>query len=202
VIPGFYLFPENKIIKEVKKMDVKKITNVGVLSALSFILMLTVRFPLFLPFLIYEPGDIPILIIAFLYGPVPALIATAILSIFMALFTGLGGAFGAFMHMLATGVFAGLAGYIYKKYHNRKGAVIGLITGSVVMTIVMVFANISLNTVFYGIPREQTIKMLLPGIIPFNLMKGLINSGITIFVYKKIANFLREKGLLTKTENI
>ena len=182
-------------------MDVKKITNVGVLSALSFILMITVKFPLFLPFLIYEPGDIPILIISFLYGPIPALISTAILSIFMALFTGLGGPFGAVMHMLATGVFVGVAGYIYKKHHTRKGAVIGLLTGSLAMTVVMAGANVLLNPIFYGIPREQTIQMLLPGIIPFNITKALINSGITVFVYKRIAEFLRENGLLASTEN-
>lgn len=183
-------------------MDIKKITNIGVMSALSFVLMLTVRFPMFLPFLIYEPGDIPILIIAFLYGPVPALVSTAILSIFMALFTGLGGAFGAFMHFIATGALVGAAGYIYKKYHTRKGAVIGLIVGSLAMTSLMAVTNITFNPIFYGIPRETVIDMLLPGIIPFNLSKALINSGITIFVYKKIAVFLREKGLLTSMEKI
>ena len=181
-------------------MDIKKITNIGVMSALSFILMLTVRFPLFLPFLIYEPGDIPILIISFLYGPLPALIATAILSIFMALFTGLGGAFGAFMHFIATGTLVATAGFIYKKYHSRKGAVVSLLIGSLSMTALMAVANILLNPIFYGIPHEQTMKMLLPGIIPFNLTKALINSGITVFVYKKIADFLREKGLLNSIE--
>ena len=183
-------------------MDIKKVSNIGVMSALSFVLMLTVRFPLFLPFLIYEPGDIPILIIAFLYGPIPALISTAILSIFMALFTGLGGAFGAFMHFIATGTLVGLAGYIYRKYHSKKGAIIALVAGSLAMTIVMVGANIIFNPIFYGIPREKTIEMLLPGIIPFNLSKAFINSGITVFVYKKIAEFLRKKGLLTSLENV
>ncbi len=188
--------------KGVKTMDTKKMTNIGVLSALSFILMLTVRFPLFLPFLIYEPGDIPILIITFLYGPLPALGATFFLSILMALFTGLGGPFGAFMHFLATGVLVGVAGYIYKKYHTRKGAMIGLIAGSLAMTGTMACANVLLNPIFYGIPYEKTINMLLPGIIPFNITKAFINSGLTIFVYKKLANFLRKKGLLTSMENV
>ena len=44
-------------------MDTKKITTTSVLAAFSLVLMLIIRFPLFLPFLIYEPGDIPILII-------------------------------------------------------------------------------------------------------------------------------------------
>ncbi len=181
-------------------MDIKKITNIGVLIGLSLILMLTIRFPLFLPFLIYEPGDIPILIIAFLYGPMPALSATFILSILMAALTGLGGPFGAFMHFLATGVLVGVAGYIYKKYHTKKGAVLGLAAGSLAMTVIMAGANVLLNPIFYGIPYERTINMLLPGIIPFNLTKAIINSVLTVLVYKKIAEFLRSKGLLTSLE--
>lgn len=181
-------------------MDVKKITNIGVLIGLSLILMLIIRFPLFLPFLIYEPGDIPILIIAFLYGPMPALGATFILSVLMAALTGLGGPFGAFMHFLATGVLVGAAGYIYKKYHTKKGALLGLAAGSIAMTGVMAVANVLLNPIFYGIPYEQTVNMLLPGIIPFNLTKAIINSLLTVLVYKKIADFLRSKGLLTSLE--
>jgi len=182
-------------------MDIKKITNIGVLIGLSLILMLTIRFPLFLPFLIYEPGDIPILIIAFLYGPMPALGATFVLSVLMAALTGLGGPFGAFMHFLATGVLVGVSGYIYKQYHTKKGAIIGLIFGSIAMTAVMAGANILLNPIFYGIPYEQTISMLLPGIIPFNITKAAFNSILTVLVYKKIANFLRRKGLLTSLDN-
>ena len=183
------------------KMDTKKLVNVAVLMSLSFILMITIKFPMFLPFLIYEPGDIPLLIITFLYGPIPAIAATFLLSIFMAVFTGLGGPFGAFMHFLATGVMVGVAGYIYRRYHTRRGAVIGLALASISMTVVMSIANVLLNPIFYGIPYEKTISMLLPGIIPFNLTKAFLNSGLTVFVYKKLANYLREKGLLTSMEN-
>jgi len=52
------------------------------------------------------------------------------------------------------------------------------------------------NPIFYGIPREQVLQMMLPGILPFNLTKAVINSIITVLVYKKLANFLRRKGLL------
>src|SRR6056297_3038062 len=177
-------------------MDTKKITTTSVLAAFSLVLMLIIRFPLFLPFVICEPGDIPILIISFLFGPGAAVGATFILSILMAVFTGLGGPFGAFMHFLATGVFAGTAGFFYKQHHNKVGAVKGLAIGSIAMTAVMAGANLFLNPIFYGIPREQVRQMMLPGILPFNLTKAVINSIITVLVYKKMANFLRTNGLL------
>ncbi len=183
------------------QINIKKLVNIAVLMSLSFILMILIKFPMFLPFLIYEPGDIPLLIITFLYGPLPAIGATFILSVFMAIFTGLGGPFGAFMHFLATGVMVGVAGFIYRKFHTRKGAVIGLSFASIAMTVVMGFANVLLNPIFYGIPYEQTIQMLLPGIIPFNFTKAFLNSGLTVLVYKKLAIFLRENNLLTSLKN-
>jgi len=181
-------------------MDTRKITNVSLLTGISLFLMMTVRFPLFQPFLIYEPGDLPILMISFLYGPATGLSATLLLSILMALFTGLGGPFGAFMHFLATGILVGVAGHIYQKKHTLKGAIVGLIFGSVMMTAIMSLANYTLNPIFYGIPREAISKIMLPAIVPFNIVKGLINSGLTLLVYKKLADFLRERGLLHSSE--
>ncbi len=180
-------------------MDTKKITNIALLMALSLILMVTISIPLFQPFLIYEPGDVPILIITFLYGPTSALGATFILAVLMALFTGLGGPFGAVMHFLATGTLVGIAGYIYQQRHDLKGALLGLSIGSLAMTGVMSIANVILNPIFYGIPSQKVIKLLLPAIIPFNLIKSFGNSGITFLVYKKLANFLRKRGLLYST---
>ncbi|MBM7624481.1 ECF transporter S component [Sporohalobacter salinus] len=177
-------------------MDIKKTTNIALLVALSLILMVTISVPLFQPFLIYEPGDVPILIITFLYGPISALGATFLLSVLMALFTGLGGPFGAIMHFLATGVLVSIAGYIYQRNHTLRGAVYGLICGSIAMTGVMAIANLILNPIFYGIPFQKVRDLLLPAIIPFNIVKSCANSGITVIIYKKLADFLRDEGLI------
>ncbi len=184
-------------------MDLKKVTNIGILSALSLLMMIFIKFPIIpaAPFLLYEPGDLPILIIGFIYGPIAGITASLLLSILMAVFVGLGGPFGAFMHFLATGTLVATASYIYKKRHNQKGAIIGLLAGSIVMTVIMVIANIILNPIFYGIPQEEVLKLLVPAIIPFNIMKAFINSGLTLLVYKRLANFLRERGLMYSSVN-
>jgi riboflavin transporter len=183
-------------------MDVKRLTNIGVLMALSLVMMILIKFPIIpaMPFLLYEPGDIPILIISFLYGPVSGIVSTLVLSVLMALITGLGGPYGALMHFLATGTFVGIAGYIYSVKHTRNGAIMGLIGGSLAMTGIMIPANLIITPIYLGASYQQVLKLLVPGIIPFNLAKSLINSGLTILVYKKLANFLREKGLIKSTE--
>ena len=35
-------------------------------------------------------------------------------------------------------------------------------------------------------PRAAVVALLLPGIIPFNILKAGLNAGITLFVYKSV----------------
>ena len=54
----------------------------------------------------------------------------------------------------------------------------------------MVIANLLVTPLYLGVTREMVIGMLLPAIIPFNLLKGAINGIITFLLYKKVSNFL------------
>jgi len=167
----------------------------GVLTALSLIMVIFLRIPLFLDYLIYEPGDIPLLIIGFMYGPAYGLVSTFIVAVLMAASTGLGGPFGAAMHFLASGILVGAAALIYRRWHTLRGAIAALVVGTILMTAIMPFANWLLTPVFYGIPREVVTKALLPGIIPFNFVKAAANSILTFLLYKRVANFIRGKGI-------
>ena len=100
------------------------------------------------------------------------------------------------MHMIATGSFAIVAGNIYRHNKTRKGAALSLCIGTLTMTIVMVFLNLLLTPIFMNTPREAVIEMIVPIIIPFNLLKAGINSIITMLVYKSISNLVhRRMGL-------
>ena len=86
----------------------KKIAIMGVMTAISIILIYIIRFPIIpaAPFLEYEPGDIPIYIIAFLYGPLSGLVITIIASLIQGITVSAGsGIIGIIMHIYATGTF-------------------------------------------------------------------------------------------------
>lgn len=55
-----------------RKQNVRKLTALGMLGAISLILVATVHFPIIpaAPFLEYDPADVPILIGTFAFGPV------------------------------------------------------------------------------------------------------------------------------------
>ncbi len=176
------------------KFNANKLAKMGMLSALSIILMMLVRFPIIpaAPFLEYEPADVPILIGTFLYGPIEGLIITIVVSVIQALtVSSRSGWIGAVMHIVATGSFVIIAGWIYKRIHTLKGAIIALVAGSFSMTVVMVGLNLYVTPKFLNTPVEVVIGLLLPAIIPFNLIKSFGNSLIVMLVYKSIGRILK-----------
>ena len=186
------------------KFSVNQMVKIGVLSALSLVLMFLIRFPLIpaAPFLEYEPADVPILIGTFLYGPVTGLIMTAIVSLIQAMTVSAGsGWIGAVMHMAATGALVLIAGLVYKKLHTFRGAIIGLSSGIVAMTVVMTGLNLVFTPMFMGVPVEAVKAMLIPVIIPFNLLKGLMNSVLVCMVYKHVSRlFKAEQSIVIKAD--
>lgn len=104
-------------------MKIKILTNMAMLTALSLVLVLLINFPILpaVPFMKYDPADIPILIGSFLFGPIGGVILTAIVSVMQGLFiSGDGGIIGIIMHFLATGTFSFIAGYIYQRTRTKR----------------------------------------------------------------------------------
>jgi len=175
------------------KQKVKKICTMGVLSALSIVLMLLIRFPIIpaAPYLIYEPADVPIFIGTFLFGPLSGLLMTAVVSLIQATLLSTDGWVGFVMHVAATGSFVIVAGLIYKMKHNLKGAILALAAGTLTWTLVMIPVNLFIQPRFYGVPYDVVKSLLVPALIPFNLIKAGLNSILTAVVYKSISKLLR-----------
>ena len=174
----------------------RKLTTMAMLAALSIILVAVVHFPLFpaAPWMEYDPADIPIFICTFLYGPMAGLGLTLAVSILQGItVSASSGIIGIVMHFLATGSFAVLAGCIYQKYHSRGGALGAIVSGVIMMTAVMAICNLIFTPIFMGAPMEQVLELLVPVIIPFNLVKAGINGAITYLVYKPIARLVKRE---------
>ncbi len=171
--------------------QMKKLTRMGMLVAVSVVLVYVIHFPIIpaAPFLEYDPADIPVFIVTFMYGPLAGLAVTVVTSVIQGFTVSAGS--GIIMHILSTGSFVLVAGTIYQKNKTRKGAAIALVAGVITMTVVMVGCNLVFTPLFLGAPMEVVVAMLLPAIIPFNLIKASINAGITFILYKYISRILK-----------
>ena len=76
-----------------------------------------------------------------------------------------------------------------------------LVTGMLAMTSSMIVWNYFLTPIFYGMPRSEVAKMLLPIFLPFNIIKSGLNTAFTLIVYKPFVKALRRSGLLESVED-
>lgn len=171
-----------------------KLAKMGMLVAISVVLVYLVHFPIFpaAAFLEYDPADIPIFIGTFAFGPMAGLLLVIVTAVIQGTtVSAVSGIYGIIMHILATGSFVLVAGNLYKGKKNKKEAVIALVAGVITMTVVMVIANLIITPYFMGCP-VSVVKDLMVFIVGFNLIKAGVNSVITFFLYKRISGFLHK----------
>ena len=170
-----------------------RMAKMAMLAAISLVLMLLIRIPFPpAPFLVYDPADIPIIISAFAFGPLAGLGITFVVSFIQAFALAGDGLIGFFMHLAATGSFVLVAGLLYRKHKTKRMAIIALVSGIIVMSVTMVGWNLLITPIYMGIPREAVAAMILPIVLPFNLLKAGINSMICFLIYKPIAKYLHK----------
>jgi riboflavin transporter FmnP len=178
------------------------IATTGMLSAISAALMFF-EFPLpFLPpFLKLDLSDVPVLIGAFVLGPLPALAITLVKDLIHLLVTTSGGV-GELADFLVTGSLALSVGFIYMARKTILFSILGCLIGVFVMTIMGVVSNIYIILPFYEnfMPIDAILAMcakinpvitnvksyIIFGVVPFNLFKGILVAAIAIPVYKRL----------------
>lgn len=180
--------------------SVKKLTTLAMITAIAYVLVCTIRIPLVL-FLKYEPKDVVITIGGFLLGPMASLISSVVVSLIEMVTISDTGPIGAIMNFLSTCSFACLAAWVYRRKHTLKGAVTGLIFGSIVMTVLMLLWNYLITPLYMGVDRQTVSGLLLPAFLPFNLLKAGLNSAITLLLYKPLVTGLRKAGLITPSSS-
>ena len=186
------------------KMTTRQMVGMAMLAAISIAFVSVIHFPLFpaAAFLEYDPADIPILIGTFAYGPIAGFLLTVVVSLIQGTtVSAASGPIGIVMHIVATGSCTLISGTIYQKMKTKKGAAIALVVGVITMTLAMVLMNLIFNPLFMGEPIEAVIAMLVPIIIPFNLLKYSINCLITFLLYKSISHILKGVSEREKIKN-
>jgi len=175
--------------------NVKRITMIGMFSAIAFAIVVIARIPVVL-FLKYDPKDIIITLGGFIMGPLASFLISVIVSFIEMATISDTGIIGCIMNILSTCSFACVAAAIYRKKKTIYGAVAGLVAGCVAMVVVMLLWNYLLTPLYMKYPREAVVELLLPVFLPFNLLKGGLNAAFAFLLYKPIVTALRKSGII------
>ena len=178
-----------------KHEKIKRMALLGMLAALSYIVMVLVHIPV-VAFLKYEPKDVIITIAGFLCGPLAGAAISLVVSLLEMVTVSDTELIGCVMNVISTCSFACIAAAVYKKHRSQTGALVGLLAGSGAMIVVMLLWNWLLTPLYMGVPRSTVVQMLLPVFLPFNVLKAGLNSALTLLIYKPVSRGLRKARLL------
>ena len=191
----------------IKASKLRTITGVAVLSAIAFILAyFEFPVPLSPSFARMDISDLPALIGAFAYGPLAGVLIELVKNALQLTSTATAGV-GELANFIMGGVFVFVAGLIYRKNKNKKTALIACLIASLAMGIAAAVVNyfILLPAFEAFMPLSELIAsfgefmpfiktkldVVLFNALPFNLLKGLAISAVTMLIYKKLSPILK-----------
>lgn len=192
-------------------LTTRKIVVIGIFSAMSGVLM-SLSFPVpFAPsFYDIDFSELPALIGAFAYGPVAGVMIEFLKILVKLVFKPSSTAFvGELANFVTSCMLVLPASVIYLVRKTRRQAILGIVTGTLLMAVVgAVFNAVYLLPKFsqmFGLPLDAIIAMgaaihpsidsvaglVLLCVVPLNLLKGTLVSLVTMLVYKKLSPLLK-----------
>ncbi|PWG59807.1 ECF transporter S component [Bifidobacterium catulorum] len=138
------------------------------------------------PWLKYDPSGIVCLVAGFAFGPSTAAIVS-VLGFTPHLFADPWGTLMAIGVSLALSVPAAL---VYRRWRSRRGAVSGILLGAAVALAVAVLGNLAITPIYAHMTVAQVAAMIVPVLLPFNLLKFAIHGVVTFLVYKPVSTLL------------
>ncbi len=204
---------EKYVVKDRKAFSsTHYLTYTAIFASLAGVLMF-LEIPLFFAPSFYkiDLSEIPILVCTFYLGPVAGVAAELVKIMVKLLLKGTSTAFvGDFANFVVGCSFVLPASIIYHARPGKRSALVGMVAGTLVMTVFgSAFNAIYLLPKFaalYGMPMEAIIGMgtkinpritsvgtlVLFAVVPFNLLKGVIDSALTFLLYKRISPILHK----------
>jgi riboflavin transporter FmnP len=171
------------------RIGTRQLVTMAMLSAIGIVLAIVLQFPLIpsAAFLKYDPADIPILIGGLIFGPGAGLIMTFIVAGLQELLAGSTGLIGFGMHFAATGAAVAVTSFLFKRSEGSlKSAAISIGVGCAVMVSLMVVLNLLITPIFLNVPTQTVVNMLLPAIVPFNVLRSVINGCVAFVLFRYI----------------
>lgn len=196
------------------KNRVEYIVKLAMYSALAFVLY-NIKFPLpgmFPSFLDIQISELPALIAGFSMGPISGCLVIIIKGLFKSAITSTSFV-GELTDVLLGICFVVPSSLIYNSRKNKKTALLGLVVGSLLLTVMAIIVNrfisvpllikvseggweplLNMASSLYNrdITKETFYKWYLGvGVLPFNLLRCFIVSAVTFFLYPRLKRPLK-----------
>lgn len=179
-----------------KKQNLRNYLVLAMFAALAYITLFVMKIGGIGGFLTFDIKDAVLAIAAMLFGPFSGVVLAFLVSLIEMVTVSGTGPWGFLMNFLGSAVFAATASAIYLYMPRLKktlaGAVSGLVVSVLTATSVMLLMNIFVTPIYYHVPVAAVYDMMLPLLLPFNLIKAAANAAIVFVLYKPLCAVLRK----------
>ena len=94
------------------------------------------------------------------------------------------------MAILATFSLVVPASLIYKRVPTMWGALLGMLVGAIVCLAACIAGNLIITPLYAHMTTEQVVALIVPALLPFNLLKVIINCALALLIYKPVSKAL------------
>ncbi len=193
----------------------KRIAKIGIFSAMSYVLyLINIPLPFLFPsFLKINLSDVPALIGGFSMGPIAGAIIVIIKVLLKLPFSSTMGV-GEFSDLVNGLAFTLVSSIIYKSHKTKKGAVASMAIGSGLSIITSILCNLLIMIPLYLTVMGMTVEMIAAAcpkafnvtaenfyiyytfgaVLPFNILRCLLASTVTYFLYKSLTKLINKIG--------
>ena len=196
-----------RTMSTVSRISVRRLVVTARLGAVAAVLMvISFGLPILASYLKVDFSEMPALLASFALGPVYGAAVCLIKNLVNISATTTGGV-GELCNFLLGVLFVVPAGLIYRRHPSRKRALIGMIVGTLVMSLCSVLVNYFVVYPVYLLvmPEEAIVGMysaivpaadsILKGILIFNMpltfVKGVLDAVITFILYKRLSPVMK-----------
>ena len=170
-----------------------RIAATAIFAAIAYLSMFLTPFRV--DFRTFDIKDAVMTIGALYLGPLAGLAMSAVTSLLEMFTISQTGIDGMIMNFLGSATYTVVASLIYTYRKSLKNAVLGLVAATLSMTAVMLAANLIITPGFKGVPVEAVIAMIPTLLLPFNLLKGILNAALVMLLYKPVTTAMRATRL-------
>jgi riboflavin transporter FmnP len=187
-----------------RKSHVFQLISAAILGTIAYLLMMF-DFPLpgFPPFLKIDFSEIPVLLGAVIFGPVAGIVIEGLKNfLYYAIHGSMTGVpIGELANFVAGLLYVLPVAFIARKVRSKKGLITGLLTGVILMSVAMSILNyfvlLPIYMWFLHFPHMSAsamFKLVIAGILPFNLIKGAGIAVIFLILYPKLKPIIQRFG--------
>lgn len=171
-----------KTNEQKQNFSAKLIAKMGIFTAISFALTY-VEIPMFLPFLKLDFSNVFVLIGGFSLGTLPGVIILVLKEVLCLLKTTT--VVGQLANVIMGLSYIIVPFLLYNKKRSIEVAILGLVIGTVIASIVSLPVNAFINFPLYGASLSY-FEEVWYFILAFNAIKGLSVSVLTMLIYKRV----------------